>query len=173
MTEPHDGSYTPERLRELLHRLQAINHRDRVAVARRLGITETEWRAIVILSHSGPTTPGNLGRELQLSSGGATCLINRLDEHGYIARRPNPLDKRSFLVTLTYAAAGPLGSFDTPVAQELERVIQSLSEEHRAALGAFLQRVSDLTAVRPDDSKAPSREVERRRAGPAAPGQWA
>lgn len=64
-----DASDSPLSIRAALHRKALADARQRVALARRLGFTESEVLAIQHLARAGELTPGQLGAQLQLSSG--------------------------------------------------------------------------------------------------------
>lgn len=55
--------------------------------------------------HGEPMATGQLGDQLALTSGGATRLVDRLEEEGLVERRPCPDDRRVHFVALTDAGA--------------------------------------------------------------------
>ncbi len=48
-----------------------------------------------------PLSAGDLGRELDIGSGGVANLLNSLEKKGYISRAMNPSDRRSVVVSLS------------------------------------------------------------------------
>jgi DNA-binding MarR family transcriptional regulator len=66
------------------------------ALARRLGVTEKEVLAIQHLA----TTPGQLSVRLQLSSGGTTGMIHRMQRAGHVKRMSHPRDGRTAVLCL-------------------------------------------------------------------------
>ena len=64
-----------------------------------IGISDT-----IVLSHlataGGTLTPGQLSERLLLRSGTLTAILDRLTAADFVARTPNPDDRRSVLVTL-------------------------------------------------------------------------
>src|SRR4051812_50031598 len=71
-------------------------------VAARLGITANELQCLYVLEHLGPSTAGELARRVNLTSGSASRMIDRLVARGYATRRPDPADRRRGL-----GGAGP------------------------------------------------------------------
>ena len=75
MTDRDDTQDAPDgttRIRSALHRKALADARQRAALARRLGLTDSEVLAVQHLAREGELTPGHLGALLQLSSGGTT-----------------------------------------------------------------------------------------------------
>jgi DNA-binding MarR family transcriptional regulator len=90
-------------IRAALNRKALADARHRAALARRLGLTETEVLAVQHLARAGELAPGQLATQLQLSSGGTAAVIQRLKRAGHITRDAHPLDRRSALLHLTPA----------------------------------------------------------------------
>ena len=82
MTDP----ISPVLLRVLMHRKVLAAYRHRTAVARRLHMGESEIAALTHLAQGG-MTPGELGRRMQLTSGGMTALLHRLHRAGHVAQQ--------------------------------------------------------------------------------------
>jgi DNA-binding MarR family transcriptional regulator len=173
MTERREHPYTPTRLRELLHRYALDSRRFRETVAHTLGITETESAALAHLSLGDPTTPGDLGRHVALTSGGVTALINRLEQRGYVKRIPHPNDRRSCLLSPTPVAIASVRHYYKPLTTELDRLARALPAEQRTLIGVFLHRASELAAGATEDIQYGSGERDHERVRPPAPDLWA
>ena len=68
------------------------------------GLTWGEWRVLGSLVKAGApyrVSPGELARNLELSSGAMTNRLDQLEEAGLIRRVANPDDRRGVLVELT------------------------------------------------------------------------
>ncbi|GAB3944986.1 MarR family transcriptional regulator [Kribbella albertanoniae] len=73
-------------------------------VLRELGLTAAEFDVIVALRRSGAPyrqKPSDLSRNLFLSSGGTSNVINQLVRRGYVDREPDPVDGRGTQIRLT------------------------------------------------------------------------
>ena len=68
-----------------------------------LGITYTQWIAIVALWDDDNQTVKSLGEKLFLESNTLTPILKRLEELGYLRRRRDPADERQVIVSLTEA----------------------------------------------------------------------
>ncbi len=69
----------------------------------KLGITYTQYIAIVALWEENPQTVGSLGEKLFLESNTLTPILKKLEEMGYVRRQRDPQDERQVLVALTDA----------------------------------------------------------------------
>ncbi len=67
-----------------------------------VGISSGWFEALLRLHrHGDPMATGQLGDQLALTSGGATRLVDRLEQEGLVERRPCPDDRRVHFVALT------------------------------------------------------------------------
>jgi DNA-binding MarR family transcriptional regulator len=69
-------------------------------------------------------------------------LIDTLEEEGLVERKPCPVDRRAFAVTLTDKARGMLPALEAQSDALEDDVTAALSPDERAALRDMLQRVS-------------------------------
>lgn len=104
------------------------------------GLHATDSRCLFFLAAADGqgVTPKQVGEYLELSTGATTSLVDRLEQHGHIDRRPNPGDRRSVLLHLT-----PTGS---AVAQEIGAVWagafrDAVAPGDRARLTGVLERL--------------------------------
>ncbi|WP_424217286.1 MarR family winged helix-turn-helix transcriptional regulator (plasmid) [Streptomyces sp. BI20] len=135
----------------------AVDDFDR-ELARLLGVNETDLRCLEILLSVEETTPRELSRQLGLTTGSVTTMLDRLEKLAYLTRGPHPDDRRKTLVRITPAAArlayGLIGPF--------------IAEAHREVAGRYspeqLELITDyLTFTR----EVQLRHVERLREMPA------
>ena len=66
-----------------------------------MGINRTDARAIDVIHQHGRVTAGELARELRLSTGAVTSVIDRLERVGYARRVADPDDRRRVLIEVT------------------------------------------------------------------------
>lgn len=116
-----------ERFEELLGReLSAAVLTFHEAVARKLGISGTEWKCLDLLARNGATTAKHLAEMSGLTTGAITGIVDRLEEAGYVRREDNPHDRRSVIIK-------PLPRNDlvetlSPIFQSLGLAMNELSE---------------------------------------------
>jgi DNA-binding MarR family transcriptional regulator len=109
--------------------------RQRTVLAQMLGLSESDVLAVQYLSRAGRLTPGQLSDRLGLTSGGVTALVQRLERHGYIVRRPHPTDRRSTLLALTPAIADRAAETLSPLIEEIDRAAEDLTDAQREVVG--------------------------------------
>lgn len=68
-----------------------------------LGLTYTQYVAIIALWDDDNQTVGSLGDKLFLESNTLTPILKKLEERGYVQRRRDPKDERQVVVSLTDA----------------------------------------------------------------------
>ena len=68
-----------------------------------LGLTYTQYIAMVALCETDDQTVGELGEKLFLESNTLTPILKKLEASGYIQRRRDPADERQVRVRLTPA----------------------------------------------------------------------
>jgi DNA-binding MarR family transcriptional regulator len=144
---------TPQAIRLLLHRKVLAAQRHRAAVARLLGISTSEVTALAYLAQGG-MTPGQLGDRLQLTSGGVTALLHRLERGGHVKRRPHPRDKRSVVLIVSREILEQVANCYAPLVADQDAITGQLSDADRAVLAAYLARIAALSERQVDDMVA-------------------
>jgi DNA-binding MarR family transcriptional regulator len=138
-----DLPHAPMLIRAALHHKALADARQRAALARRLGLTDSEVLAVQHLARAGELTPGQLGALLQLSSGGTTGLIHRLQRAGHVSRHAHPHDRRSAVVRLTPAIAAWATEAWAPFVAEIDALAVGMSEHDREVVRRFLEGAAD------------------------------
>ncbi len=70
-------------------------------ILEKLGLTYTQYIAIVALWEQDNQTVGGLGEKLFLESNTLTPILKKLEELGYLQRKRDPADERQVIVHLT------------------------------------------------------------------------
>jgi DNA-binding MarR family transcriptional regulator len=130
-------------VRAALYRKGLADARQRASLARRLGLTDSEVLAVQHLARAGELTPGQLGGLLQLSSGGTTALIQRLERAGHVSRHANTRDKRSAVIHLTPTIAACAADAWAPYAAQIDALAAELSNTERNVVHRFLEGAAD------------------------------
>jgi DNA-binding MarR family transcriptional regulator len=138
-----DSTNAPTLIRAALHHKALADARQRAALARRLGLTDSEVLAVQHLARAGELTPGQLGGRLQLSSGGTTALIHRLQRAGHVSRHAHPHDRRSAVVRLTPAIAAWATDAWAPFVADLDGLVEPMSADEREVVRHFLEGAAE------------------------------
>lgn len=106
MTEGAEGRYGPEADRALalwvvINRAFSAMQRVAAADVRRRGFNLTEWGVLEYLYHKGAQPLAKVGREILITSGSVTYVIDKLERKGLIQRIPCASDRRVIYASLT------------------------------------------------------------------------
>jgi DNA-binding MarR family transcriptional regulator len=160
-----------EGIRQLLNRRDLAAARYRTAIAKQLALGESEMLAVAHLAQHGVLTPGQLGALLDLSSGGASALVQRLEDAGALVRRAHPTDGRRSLVRLSPALIQRAERAFGPLVSELEELSAALDEAERRLIRRFLARAAEVTERHADRARNALRR-EAQEAAPGVPSLW-
>jgi len=116
----------------LLRRNQVLTQMLDDAAAAHLGINSTDGRAVDVIDQHGRISAGDLARELRLSTGAVTTLVDRLERAGYARRVRDEEDRRRVLIEVT------------PVVHELSRQIYGAPEDAVSFASAFSDEELDV-----------------------------
>jgi DNA-binding MarR family transcriptional regulator len=176
MTDDREAAATPpisQSIRAALNRKALADVRHRAALARLLGLADTDVLAILHLARAGQLTPGQLGDLLRLTTGGTAALVQRLERAGHVTRAPHARDGRSIVLRLTEEAEREAGEAFAPLVRQLDGLIGELEPHEQGTVERFLARVAAATETQAD---ALVKLVEEEAAGAhavPAPGLWA
>ncbi|MEW6595181.1 MAG: MarR family transcriptional regulator [Thermodesulfobacteriota bacterium] len=71
------------------------------AVVRGTGLSPAQMHAIEIIGQEKSLRMKELAEHLGVTTGSLTVMVDRLEQNGFLERRPHESDRRSFLVALT------------------------------------------------------------------------
>lgn len=107
-----------------------------------LGVHPRVNAILLALAGSDGQSQRQLSARLGVHRNVMVSLIDSLEEQGLVERRPCPVDRRAFAVTLTDKARDLLPALEQQSDAMEDEVTGALSPEERAALRDMLQRVS-------------------------------
>jgi DNA-binding MarR family transcriptional regulator len=108
------------------------------------GLDSGEYKALCTLAQSGEpfcSTPGRLGKHMELSSGAMTNRIDRLEQAGLVRRRPDPNDRRGVLVEMTEKGRETYERAVGVQAKKEELVTSALDNAEKKQLNDLLRRL--------------------------------
>lgn len=95
-------------------------------------LTLAQLVALHFISARAPMSLMSLSHALGLRPPATSAMVDRLARAGLVCRRPDPVDRRRILVTVTANAVALLGKIDPQTARRLQIVV--------ARMGAAAQR---------------------------------
>jgi len=120
------------------YRINAVLFRHKVAQL--LGVNVTDMECLSLIYFNGLAKPSELAAHTGLSTGSTTAMIDRLEQGGLVARKPNPTDRRSILVAMTDQGAAKIESLFVPVRKAQKELLERYSNEELQVLSDFFKR---------------------------------
>src|SRR5215831_10571490 len=111
------------------------------------GISLTAAATLATLERSGPRRLTALARQEGVTQPAMTQLIGRLQDAGLVRREADPADGRVVQVRLTDQGRETLARRRAVRAERLATILDQISPEHRAALGAALPAIDALASA--------------------------
>jgi DNA-binding MarR family transcriptional regulator len=108
------------------------------------GIDEGGFAVLAALRRAGEPfelTPTALNRELLISSGGVTHLVDRLERKGLVVRRPGVADRRCVRVALTSEGKDVADRSMTVHATTERRLVDGLTPTEQEQLAGLLRKL--------------------------------
>lgn len=108
------------------------------------GLQQGEFDVLATLRRSGAPYelgPTQLFEALMISSGGITNRLDRLENAGWIARKPNPEDRRGTLVALTKEGLELINKIFPLHVENEARALTPLSKKEQKTLQDLLEKL--------------------------------
>ena len=136
----------PDLMAASLQRFGLERDRMRAALASDAGISATGLDALEHLEADGPLTQRQLGDRLSLTSGAVTMLVDRLEDAGWVQRRPHPSDRRYVLVELSGQAIERTPARLAAYHARVRAIAEKVPAAQRDAICGFLQAVAEAAS---------------------------
>jgi DNA-binding MarR family transcriptional regulator len=137
--------------RELLQAVRDLVRVDREmrrAASRRMGVGETDMRALRFVmaaaQRGAGATPHELADHLGISTAATTVLLDRLVRAGHVERVPHPSDGRAKLVVPTPHAFEETRSELRGAHDRMREIAAAVPRDARPALLSFLHALTEL-----------------------------
>lgn len=112
------------------------------AVADRLGMSLTDYKALGILHDMGPITAGRLAEITGLTTGAVTGIVDRLERAGYVRRERDPGDRRKVIVRPVWTSEREeaVGRIFAPLLRAVEEDVAGYGDDQLALIVDFMDR---------------------------------
>jgi DNA-binding MarR family transcriptional regulator len=104
-----------------------------------------QWAALRTLERHGPMTPSELAAHEKVQPPSMTRIVARLEEHGYVTRTPDPVDRRQIVVSASREGKALLTEDRRRKDAWLSQRMRSLDATDLAALAAALPVLEKLS----------------------------
>jgi DNA-binding MarR family transcriptional regulator len=107
-----------------------------------LGLTDAQWRPLLLLAGRQADTANELARQLEMDAGAVTRLLDRLEAKGLVERLRSDADRR--VVHLRLSAAGQAAAAQVPqvLADVNNDFLQGFSAADWTRLLALIERMA-------------------------------
>jgi DNA-binding MarR family transcriptional regulator len=144
------GGLAEDAAAEVWRRIRSISHNPKAMatfhqITRETGLPLAPLRALLVLPPGEAISMRELARRLGCDNSYVTALIDTLESHGLVVRRPHPTDRRVKVIVLTargreLASRAQLADTTPPVA------FSNLSEDEIATLRDLLRKLDPADA---------------------------
>lgn len=107
-----------------------------------IGITSAQFRVVVGIAHERASTLSEFARFLDVDSGAMKRLLDRVEEKGWIRRKPCPNDRRTVILELTDKGRAIYPRIMEGVTRVHQRMLDGLSPVEETQLQYFLQKIT-------------------------------
>lgn len=123
---------------EILREVARLYTRAQRVVADCCRTTHTQCHLLTELGRSGPLPLSELGTRVMLEKSWVSRAVDAMVERGLVTKEPNPLDARSWLVTLTDDGERTVRELNATLDQHAEQLLSSLTESEQATVQTSL-----------------------------------
>ena len=118
--------------------------------ARDIGLTKSQWIVLAHLARHEGIHQGGLAEILELEPATLGRHLDRLEDTGWIERRPDPADRRAWRLHLTGKAAPVLEKMGILVEVTTQEALAGLGPAERDRLQSYLLTIRANLTDRPD-----------------------
>jgi DNA-binding MarR family transcriptional regulator len=115
----------------------------RNAIGRKLRLNSTDFECLSLLTIRGTSTPTELARHTGLTTGSTTAMLDRLEKAQFIARKPNPNDRRGVLVEVSKHYREVAAPLVAGVQQAHSELLGKYSEQELTVIEDFLRKFTN------------------------------
>ena len=109
--------------------------------AREVGLTRAQWQAIATIRLHEGATQREIAEALDISSVTIGRILERLEQDGWIERRPDAQDRRAYRLYLKQGAQPILEKLGEIASDEERRTLAGLSGDEQQLLSRLLDRL--------------------------------
>lgn len=120
------------------------------AIAERLGLNPSDHKcADLIWNETGPVTAGRLAELTGLSTGAITGVVDRLERAGFVARVPDPKDRRRVVIACSTEGRAPdIRHLFVPMMLGMVAVCENYSDAELTLILDFMRRCGEMSESR-------------------------
>jgi DNA-binding MarR family transcriptional regulator len=159
-------------LRCALQRKALADAGHRAALARRLGVSQSELLAIEHLNRDSELTTGELAACLHVTPSGAVGVIHRLQRAGRLTAHDHPRNRRSTIHSLAPTTVAWAADAWSPLASEIETLAEAVPHDHRDHIRCFLHAAAVAADYEADRLANETEDIARGSLAVHPPPRW-
>jgi len=125
----------------LLYEVSRLMRKDFNNRVHGLGLTQVQWRTISYISRYEGCNQTTLADYLEIRPITLTRLLDKLQDAGWIERRPDPGDRRAIRLYLTTKVIPLLDIMHQKALETRERMLKGFDESERESFIQFLKQM--------------------------------
>jgi DNA-binding MarR family transcriptional regulator len=110
-------------------------------IAQSFGLTPGHMKTLLVIEPDDPKSMSAIADTLRCDASNATWLVDRLEERGYVERRPHPSDRRVRTVAITPAGIEVRAEIESKL-YEAPAAFDALTPKELDTLRTLLRKVS-------------------------------
>jgi len=105
------------------------------------GLNPTEFAVLELLFHKGDQPIQQIGQKILLSSGSMTYVIDKLEEKGFLRRKPCPNDRRVTYATITAAGQTLMEKIFPKHREAIRSIFSALDSDEKQEMIQLLKKL--------------------------------
>lgn len=114
------------------------------------------WRALSTIKQLGPISISSLARLERTSLPTVTLITKRLEQNGYINRKPSPTDQRTTLVQISSTGIKQLEKWSKKLGETLQPQLEKLSAGELKTLAAAQKIMAKIVSEQQHKNSPPA-----------------
>lgn len=127
--------------------------------AQAMGLTRAQWRVLVHLAGREGLNQSGLADILELDTVTLGRHIDNLERDGWLERRPDPSDRRAWLLYLTKEAQPTLDKMESLAAETMSTAMAGLDDVAQARFQQTLTKIKENLSSNTATEETPSRKT--------------
>jgi DNA-binding MarR family transcriptional regulator len=114
------------------------------AAGEALGVNMTDLHCLDVVQRLGGATAGELARELGLTTGAVTAVVDRMERAGFLRRVRDPEDRRRVIIELTVEGLERAAEIYGPPAEEWEAHMRRFTTDQLEVVAEFMRTGNEV-----------------------------
>ena len=114
------------------------------AVGSHLGVSAMDQRALGVIGARGPLSAGALAKEIGLTPGAVTGMVDRLERSGLVTRTPDPADRRRVVIRVADTGRAVFGDVFAGLSTAMTAMVARYSAKEQAIIAGYVSRTIEI-----------------------------